>query len=111
MREKLEILLKENRNNITEVVIKEALENDDPTLFFQNLQQNGCQSWMVSSMILYSDTHEFYNTHYDEIENIRLELQEEDLITNLPDEDLKNYLAWLSYEHIAYNIYQQIEED
>ena len=61
---------------------------------------------MVSSMIRYSDTHEFYNTHYDEIENIRLELQEEGLITNLPDEDLKNHLAWLSYEHIAYNIYQ-----
>ena len=44
MREKLEVLLKENQNNITEIVIKEALQNDNPKLFFQDLQQNGCQS-------------------------------------------------------------------
>ena len=44
MREKLEILLKENQNNITEIVIKEALENENPKSFFQDLQQHGCQS-------------------------------------------------------------------
>jgi len=32
---------------------------------------------MVSSMIRYKDTHEFYDKHYDEIEELRAELDEQ----------------------------------
>ena len=76
MREKLEILLQENPNTITSEVAQSALESEDPKLFFQDLLQYGCQSGMISSLIRYSDTHAFYDKHYDEIEDIRLELQE-----------------------------------
>ncbi len=37
----------------------------------------GCQSGIVSSMIRTVDVYKFYDKHYEEIENIRLELQEE----------------------------------
>jgi len=77
MREKLEILLQENPNTITAEVAQTALESEDPKLFFQDLLQYGCQSGMVSSLIRYSDTHAFYDKYYDEIEDIRLELQEQ----------------------------------
>ena len=111
MREKLEILLKENPNTITEFVIKEALSEEDPKYFFEHLLQYGCQSWYVWSMIRYSDTHKFYNKFYDEIEDIRFELQEQGILeNNFIDSDLKNYLAWLAFEHVAYNIYNQLEE-
>ena len=114
MKAKLQKLLEENLWTITEDVINEALSSwyEDVKDFFLDLQRMWCQSWMVSSMIRYSDTHKFYDKHYEEIENIRLELQEEWILWNEPiDQDLKNYLAWLAYEHIAYNIYNQIWEE
>lgn len=111
MREKLEILLKENPNTIMAEVIEEALAEEDPKYFFEHLLQYGCQSWFVWSMIRYSDTHKFYDKYYDEIEDIRFELQETGILENLNlDQDLKNYFAWLAFEHVAYNIYNQIEE-
>ena len=114
MKAKLQKLLEENLWTITEDVITEALSSwyEDVKDFFLDLQKMGCQSWIVSSMIRYNDTHKFYDKHYDEIEDIRLELQEEWILwNNLIDQDLKNYLAWLSYEHIAYSIYNQIWEE
>jgi len=46
MREKLEILLKENPNTITAEVIQEALSNshEEPEDFFKLLFEHGCQS-------------------------------------------------------------------
>ena len=114
MKAKLQKLLEENLGTITEDVITEALSSwyDNIKDFFTELQRMWCQSGVISSMIRYNDTHKFYDKHYDEIENIRLELQEEWILWNEPiDQDLKNYLAWLAYEHIAYNIYNQIWED
>ena len=44
MREKLEIILKENLNTITAEVAQEALDSEDPKAFFEDLLNNGCQS-------------------------------------------------------------------
>ena len=111
-KEKLENLKEENPNTITAEVIKEALEyTDDYLWFFNDLMQYGCQSWMIWSLIYYKDTHTFYDKHYNEIENIRHQLKEEWIIENVPDWDLKNHYAWLAFEHVAYNIYNQLQED
>ena len=110
MREKLETILKENLNSITAEVIQEALDSEEPKAFFEDLMNNGCQSWMVSSLIYYKDTHAFYDRYYNEIEDIRWELEAEGVEINLKDQDLKNYLAWLAFEHVAYKIYYQFEE-
>ena len=111
MKEKLEILLKENPNTITAEVVQEALDSEDPKGWFDDLLQYGCQSWMVSSLIRYNDTHKFYDNYYDEIEDIRYELTDQWILeNNFIEGDLKNYFAWLSFEHVAYNIYNQLEE-
>jgi len=112
MRTKLEKLREENSSTITEAVINDVLDYgyDDPKVFFEDVLQHGCQWGTVSSMIYYTDTHTFYDKFYNEIEDIRLELQEEWIIWNEPiDSDLKNYYAWLAYEHVAYNIYNQLD--
>jgi uncharacterized protein YifN (PemK superfamily) len=62
MKENLIKLLEKNNWNITSEVIKEAMNYDS------------CISWIVSSLIRYKDTHEFYEKYYDEIEEIRSEL-------------------------------------
>ncbi len=109
MKNKLISLLEENQGNITEEVIKEALDYDNPKLFFEDLLQHGCVSWMVGSLIYYKDTHDFYEKHYDEIEEIRDELTEQGMEICLPSHnDLKNFFAWMSFEERAKNIYDEL---
>lgn len=110
MKNKLLELLEQNNWNITEEVIKEAMDYDNPKDFFEDLLQYGCQSWMVWSMIRYKDTHEFFDRHYDEIEELRAELEEQWLEIKIPTHsDLKNFLAWLSFEEKARELYDELE--
>ena len=111
MKKQLKKLLEENKGNITEAVITEALDYHTPKDFFTDLLQNGCQSWMVWSLIYYVDTHKFYDKHYEEIEDIRYELQEQWIVTTDIQSDLKNYYAWLSFEHRAYEVYISFEQN
>lgn len=109
MKNKLIDLLEKNNWNITEEVIKEAIEYHNPKSFLEDLLQYGCVSWMVSSLIRYKDTHKFYDKHYDEIEEIRKELEEQGLELKLPShEDLKNFFAWLGFEERARELYNDL---
>lgn len=64
---------------------------------------------MVSSLIYYEDTHAFFEKYYDEIEEIRNELAEQGLDIQIPSHsDLKNFLAWLSFEQRAYELYNDL---
>lgn len=64
---------------------------------------------MVGSLIYYQDTHEFYEKHYNEIEEIRDELVEQGMEICLPSQsDLKNFFAWLSFEERAREIYDSM---
>lgn len=94
-------VLKDHPDTIRAAVAKEALEHTDVDAFFDDLLQHGCISGMVSSLVYYQDTHNFYDKYYQEIENIRQEVEE---ATGHPlniEGDLKNYLAWLSFEVTA----------
>lgn len=110
MRKELEKLLEENQGTIVAEVIQEALDSrfENPIQFFEDLFQHGCQSGMISSLIRYTDTHKFYDKYYNEIEDIRYELQEEWILPQVQS-DLKNHYAWLSFEHRAYEVYNQLE--
>ncbi len=63
---------------------------------------------MISHLIYYEDTRQFFDEHYHEIEAIRHDIMEMGIKLECPDGDLKNHLAWLAYEetarHIAYNL-------
>jgi hypothetical protein len=66
---------------------------------------------MVRSLTTHQQTHEFFDSHYQEIEQIRFELQDEGILECYQIEmDLKNFFAWLAFEHIANKIYQELEE-
>lgn len=110
MIEKLKQLLEESHWNITEEVIKEAMDYHSPKEFFEDLLQYGCESWMVSSLIYYKDTHEFYDKHYEEIEELRTELAEQGIEISIPSHsDLKNFFAWLSFEERARELYDELD--
>lgn len=110
MKKQLKKLLDKNNWTITEEVIKEALDYDNPKDFFEDLLSYWCQSWMVSSLIRHKDTHEFFEKHYDEIEEIRAELEEQGLKVDIPSSsDLKNFLSWLSFEEKARQLYDSLD--
>lgn len=59
---------------------------------------------MINRLIYYQDTHQFYDEHYAEIEDIRHQIAEIGITLDWPDGDLKNHLAWLAYEEAARHI-------
>ncbi|MEM9678966.1 MAG: hypothetical protein AAF901_01470, partial [Bacteroidota bacterium] len=83
-----------NKNTICAAVIQEALQYDTPELFFKDLLKYGCQSGIATSLIYYRDTHNFYDTHYQEIEALRDAYEEETGEPIFIQGDLKNFLAW-----------------
>lgn len=88
--------------SIRREVAREALLYDtNPKEFFSNLFQHGCISGMVTSLIYYKDTHAFFLRHYQEIEEIRQNLSQEDNLLMDTQGDLMNYLSWFAFEETA----------
>jgi len=63
-------------------------------------------SWR-SSLTWYTDTHAFFDRHYDEIEDIRYRFPDQD-IHPMVCGDLKNFYAWLAFEEVAYKMAQEL---
>lgn len=59
---------------------------------------------MVSSLVWYSDTHKFFDTHYYEIMEIVEDLADSGFKIEVTGGDLKNKLAWLAFEEVAWKI-------
>lgn len=90
-------------NGISRIVIKDVLASNDPVNFITDVISYGCDSGIVSHLVYYVDTYAFYDTHYDEIEQLRYEYR-----IQVPfNQDLKNFLAWRMYEIVANKLYQE----
>jgi len=106
---KLQTIIDTTENSIERAVAKEALDADDIQHFFSDLLGYGCVSGMISSLIYYVDTHAFFDTHYDHIQEA---LQEYEANHGEPFKikgDLKNSLAWFAFEYSAYELASQLE--
>ena len=109
VRYQLKEIAEENKG-IRSHVAQEAIDytSESPKAFFKDLLTHGCITGMISGLIYYYDTHKFYDTHYAEIENLRLEYEE---MTGAPltiKNDLKNAMAWFAFEEIARQIADEI---
>ena len=69
----------------------------------------GCASGMVPALIYYSDTEPFFDRHADEIFELIEDMSEEGKIDKKQLELSKNSLAWLGFETMAYEIYDELE--
>jgi hypothetical protein len=103
------IIQNDCNDSIRGTVAKEALEHESIFYFFSDLSQCGCVSAMVSSLIYYVDTRNFYDHHYAEIEELREEYEECNGISISVDGDLKNFFAWFAFEEVAYKLAQELE--
>ena len=87
--------------DVADMILDQASDGYTIKSWLDDLMQYGCVSGMVGDLIYYSDTYEFYDDHYSDIEDLRCELEEETGETLKPDGDLKNWYAWLAFEETA----------
>jgi hypothetical protein len=104
MMKTLQAIANEHEASIRKEVAKEALEYGDVACFFSDLARCGCVSWFIGSLIYYTDTHHFYDQHYDEIEDLRVEYEENIGMPIVIKGDLKNFFAWFAFEETAYQL-------
>ena len=100
-----------SKTGIVKTVAETALDYDPVSAFFEDINQYGCVSWMISELIYYSDTRAFFQTHYDEIEELRNQWEEDTGMPLVIQGDLSNFLAWLSFERVADNLWQEFEAE
>ena len=108
--EKLQEIIKNNPNTIKACVAQEALEHsyDDIKNFFSDLQQHGCISGMIGSLIYYKDTEEFFHKHYEEIIDLKTEFEESTGESLKIPHQVANYLAWFSFEKVSYQLANEL---
>ena len=108
--QKLKEIIKNNPNTIKSVVATEALKFDYDNVkdFFLDLQQHGCISGMISSLIYYKDTEEFFDNHYEEIIDIKTEFESSTGESLKVPYQVKNYLTWFSFEYIGQQLANEI---
>jgi hypothetical protein len=90
-----------NLNALTKKVW-EIIEENGGRDYATQVLENGLESGIVSELITYQQTHEWFDTYYEEImwlvEEYEVNTGEE--IT--PNGDIKNYYAWFSFEMLAW---------
>jgi len=92
-----------------EVAIEALYREDDIKTFFSDLLQFGCICGMIESLVYTSDTHNFYDSHYYEIEELREEF-ENSIGEPIPIKgDLKNFFTWFAFEQTAYKMANEFE--
>jgi len=60
-------LVNKAETEIEKIVAADAMEQDNPRGYLEDVTQHGCQSGMVPGMVYYHDTCAFYQAHKDEI--------------------------------------------
>lgn len=74
--------------------ILDSVEEEEIAIRINEILENGCISGIVTSLMYYTDTEEFYDEFEDEIDRIV-----KDLDYQVKDyKKYKNELAWLAYE-------------
>ncbi|MDM5229350.1 hypothetical protein QUF73_24880 [Cytobacillus sp. NJ13] len=76
--------------------------------FVRDVLTHGCQSGVVGELVYYSDTHEWTDKHWNDIQDL---IHEWELMTgenfHIPTEtDWKNFLAWFSFEWTVQKLYR-----
>tara|TARA_Y100000588_G_scaffold222725_1_gene236626 strand:+ start:93 stop:446 length:354 start_codon:yes stop_codon:yes gene_type:complete len=91
-------IAKSHESGIMRIVATDALDSESPLDYLQDVTNYGCISGSVSGLIYYVDTHAFFDNHYEEIEAMRYDWEDQTGTKLYPNGDLKNWYAWFAYE-------------
>lgn len=110
LKNKLQDIANQKENTIEKAVAIEVTSWGDDEIInsFSNILDYGSEYGMVSSFVYYADTHEFFDTHYRQIEELRYEFAEEFSFLLNTNNDLKHSLAWFGFQQTAFNIANEL---
>ncbi|WP_195536199.1 DUF7222 domain-containing protein [Bacillus paralicheniformis] len=99
---------------MTNNTVREWLENwlddsDDKKTTLEDISSHGCQSGVVPELIYYSDTHKFFDVHYNSIMELVEEYREMTGSEVQFNGDLKNYYSWFAVEFMAWELLNELE--
>ena len=92
----------ELKNAVIEIALNNIDDYDNGVDYFEDIINHGCASGIVSELIYYYQTEEFFNKHANEIFDLYNDLVEE--FGQIDMELSKNNLAWLAFEETLKNI-------
>lgn len=104
LKNKLQVIADSTENAIEKQVALEALDRDNIRYFFSDLLNNGCVSGMINSLVYYNDSNVFFDTHYFQIKELLNEYE----VNCDASFIIKNDLAWLAFEKVAYKMAQEL---
>lgn len=109
IRNYLEELRKENgiKAAVADFILESTDDDHEAKVLLSDVVNYGCISGVVSDLIYTSQTHDFFDEHYNEIMELR-----QDYEYNVPvyEEDIKEKYAWFGFEVRASEIYSMIED-
>ena len=109
LKKELQIISNVEQNSIEKEVALKAIEYHTIKDFFTDLSNNGCVSGMIGTLIYYTDTSAFFDTHYQEIIWLKTDFEESTGISMKIPHEVKNFLAWFAFEEVAYQLAQKFE--
>lgn len=109
--EYLESLKVKSDSKLVSAVIDDLLNIDladkDLVQHMEDITIHGCSSGIVTSLTYYYQTDAFFEKHYEEIFELYNENSQE---FDVPMELSANSLSWWSYEHITYELLNQVQD-
>lgn len=87
------------------------LEQQDPLSYSRDLIHHGCVSGITNHLIYTLDIHKFFETYYDDIEDIRHEYEFLNLSPLKIEYDLKTFFAWFAFEEVVRKFYYSVEAE
>lgn len=99
---------KEIEKQVCNWLLSKSKNDEELNGTLQDLASGGCASAIVSQLICRSQTHAFFDEHYEEIMDIRDVYKQN--FNQEPNfgSDVKNDLAWFAFEWSAYKIAKQL---
>jgi len=94
------------RMNKLERKVLQIVEENGGQQFAEDILQYGCQSGIVPELVYYNQTHEWFDTYYDEIMELIEEFEKETGEKPRWEGDLKNWFAWFSFEETVRKLYE-----
>lgn len=103
--------LRTQDESIMNYVIDDILdqEEDYQEGYIQDVLNNGCQSGMVSGLIYFNQTKDFFVEYLDDIEEILEDIKDSTGEEFSPSSPRYNHLAWLGYEETMRKIAEHLE--
>lgn len=99
------------KNYVIDYIIQDYETDDEIQNFFSDLLNHGCQSGMISTLIYYNDTKQFFIKYIDEINELIERLEDELGESIKADGNRLNFYSWLAFEETARNIANELKLD